>query len=264
MPFTKDYFFRIGKTGRPQEYKYKCNICGIRILHTRSFSTHNNKYHPKEQTRFFPSSRMKPYYQDESVTIYNADCRDVLPTLEKVDLVLTDPPYGIADVWKGGGGHGWAKSMDESVLRNEWDARPPDSALMKTICNSATASIIWGGNYFDLPVSRGWLIWNKPERNFTLGEAELAWTNRDTVIRVYDANRSDVGRTHPTQKPISLMKWCIETAANNPQTILDPFMGSGTTLRGAKDLGRKAIGIELEERYCEIAAKRMSQLAMQL
>jgi len=206
---------------------------------------------------------IQPYYQDESVTIYNADCRDVLPMLGKVDLVLTDPPYGIASVWKGGGGHGWGKSREQGVLRNKWDFATPSIELIMECIALGKNAIVWGGNYYSLPVSRGWLIWNKPERGFTLAEAELAWTNRDNVMRVYDANRSDIGREHPTQKPISLMKWCIGFFPD-AQHILDPFMGSGTTLRAAKDLNRKAIGIEIEERYCEIAAKRMSQLVMEL
>jgi|1_EtaG_2_1085319.scaffolds.fasta_scaffold90123_2 DNA modification methylase len=206
---------------------------------------------------------IQPYYQDESVTIYNADCRDVLPMLGKVDLVLTDPPYGIASVWKGGGGHGWGKSKNQGVLRNKWDSATPSNELIMDCIALGKNAIVWGGNYYSLPVSRGWLIWNKPERGFTLAEAELAWTNRDNVMRVYDANRSDIGREHPTQKPISLMKWCIGFFPD-AQHILDPFMGSGTTLRAAKDLNRKAIGIEIEERYCEIAAKRMSQLVMEL
>jgi len=201
------------------------------------------------------TSLTAPYFEDESVTIYHGDCRELLPLMPKVDLVLTDPPYGIADVWKGGGGHGWGKAKEQGVVRNEWDKEPPS---LQPILDLDTPTVIWGGNYFPLPISRGWFVWNKPERGFTLGEAELAWTNRDNVIRVYDANRSDVGRQHPTQKPISLMRWCIGFFPD-AQTILDPFMGSGTTLRAAKDLGRKAIGVEIEERYCEIAAKRMSQ-----
>jgi site-specific DNA-methyltransferase (adenine-specific) len=202
---------------------------------------------------------MKPYYQDESVTIYNADCREVLPTLDKVDLVLTDPPYGLGKKWGGGGGSGWQPRTE----RHNWDATPLEQSLIDSVCTFATAVIIWGGNYFTLPISRGWLVWNKPERGFSLAEAEIAWTNIDTVIRVYDAHRSDTGRAHPTQKPVALMRWCIEFFPD-AQTILDPFMGSGTTLRAAKDLNRKAIGIELEERYCEIAANRMAQLAMAL
>lgn len=207
--------------------------------------------------------RMKPYYDDgKGIVIYHGDCRDILPTLDPVDLVLTDPPYGIAEVWKGGSGHGWANAQEQGVTRNEWDRVPCDE-LMLLVCSKGQEVVIWGGNYFHLPISRGWFIWNKPERGFTLSEAEMAWTTRDNVIRVFDAHRSDVGRQHPTQKPISLMRWCIGFFPD-AQTVLDPFMGSGTTLRAAKDLGRKAIGIEIEEKYCEIAARRMSQEAMNL
>ena len=199
-----------------------------------------------------------PYYDRGGITIYHGDCREILPLLEPVDLVLTDPPYGIAATWKGGSGHGWGKAREQGVLRNEWDEEPPSAELINACIAQGANAVVWGGNYFSLPVSRGWLVWNKPERNFTLGEAELAWTTRDNVIRVKDCPRSDVGREHPTQKPIALMRWCVELFPD-AQTILDPFMGSGTTLRAAKDLGRRAIGIEIEERYCEIAARRLSQ-----
>lgn len=203
---------------------------------------------------------MEPYYDYAGITIYHGDCRDILPTLEpgSVDLVLTDPPYGIASVWGGGRGGGWDRARDQQAIRNVWDANPPDDETISAIAKMAPNVVIWGGNHFNLPVSRGWLIWNKPERGFSLSEAELAWTNRDMVIRVADLPRSDFGREHPTQKPLRLMKWCIGFFPET-QTILDPFMGSGTTLRAAKDLGRKAIGIEIEERYCEIAVKRLQQ-----
>ena len=206
---------------------------------------------------------MKPYYEKDGIVIYHGDCREILPTLEPVDLVLTDPPYGIGAIWQGGKGHGWGNADVQKEARNTWDVAPPDDLTIQLWLSKGRDSVIWGGNYFDLPVSRGWLVWNKPERNFTLAEAELAWTSKDTVIRVFDANRSDVGRIHPTQKPISLMRWCLEKFPD-AQTILDPFMGSGTTLRAAKDLGRKAVGIEIEEKYCEIAAKRLAQEVMAL
>jgi site-specific DNA-methyltransferase (adenine-specific) len=207
----------------------------------------------------------KPYYQDDAVTIYHGDCRLILPELPQVDLVLTDPPYGIADIWKGGVGHGWGKARQEQSLRNQWDKEPPSSELIKDIVSKAKLSIVWGGNYFNLPLSRCWLIWNKPERGFSLAEAELAWTNADNVVRVCDANRSDANREHPTQKPLYLMKWCLELVwAKLAMTILDPFMGSGTTLVASKTLNRKCIGIEIEEKYCEIAAKRCSQSVMKL
>ena len=197
---------------------------------------------------------MKPYYQDEFAMIYHGDCREILPSLEPVDLVLTDPPYGIASIWKGGfsAKHGWGKALTEAALRSEWDKNVPDDSLLSAIQQAGKTVVIWGGNYFQLPPSRGWFVWTKPERNFSLSEAELAWTNRDTVVRVFDGVRSDVGRQHPTQKPLSLMKWCLQQV-KEAKTVLDPFMGSGTTLRAAKDLGLTSIGIELEEKYCEIA-----------
>ena len=201
---------------------------------------------------------MTVYYSDEFVTLHHGDCREVLPTLNTADLLLTDPPYGIASVWKGGGGHGWGNAREAASIRNEWDAAAPDSATLDLILASANDAIIWGGNYLTLPPSRGWLVWNKPERNFSLAEAELAWTSRDMVIRVADLPRSDPGREHPTQKPLTLMRWCL-TFFPKAQTVIDPYAGSGTTLRAAKDMGRKAIGIEINERYCEMAARRLSQ-----
>lgn len=186
------------------------------------------------------------------------DCLEVLPTLGKVDAVVTDPPYGIADKWKGGfkEKHGWGKSKDESILRNEWDARPLDRRALDILLAASDQHIIWGGNYFELPPSRCWLIWNKPERGFSLAEAEMAWTNRDNVVRVFDAPRSEPDRLHPTQKPVALMSWCVEKTTG---TVLDPFMGSGTTGVACVKLGRKFIGIELEPRYFDIACKRIEE-----
>ena len=206
---------------------------------------------------------IEPYYDRDGITIYCGDCCDVLPLLAPVDLVLTDPPYGIASVWQGGKGHGWGKADADKEVRNEWDAAAPDEETLRLVLNAAKHAVIWGGNYFDLPVSRGWLVWNKPERNFTLAEAELAWTSRDMVIRVKDLPRSEPSREHPTQKPLALFKWCLNFFPD-AKTVLDPFMGSGTTLRAAKDLGRRAIGIELEEKYCEIAVKRLQQAVLPL
>jgi len=182
------------------------------------------------------------------------DCLEVLPTLPKVDACVTDPPYGIADKWKGGSGHGWGKASLEGVLRNEWDARPLDRCVLDVVLSSARDHIIWGGNYFELPPSRCWLVWNKPERGFTLAEAELAWTNRDNVVRVFDAPRSEPDREHPTQKPVALLSWCVQKTNG---TILDPFMGSGTTGVACVKLGRKFIGIEIEPKYFDIACRRI-------
>lgn len=220
---------------------------------------------------------MKPYYQDDAVTIYHGDCREILPTLEKVDLVLTDPPYGIgADKAQQGAAQQRIKAAGSSKAgrgykdygATNWDSSRPAVDVFNRMLDICTDAIIWGGNYFAdaLPASMGWLVWNKCQRGFSLADGELAWTSFQNAMRIFDISRGAAlqdGKEHPTQKSLEVMRLSIgyadRHAKTNPQTILDPFMGSGTTLRAAKDLGRKAIGIELEERYCEIAARRMCQ-----
>ena len=212
-------------------------------------------------------TKLKPYYETELGKLYHGDCLEIMPQLEPVDLVLTDPPYGIADVWKGGFGkkHGWNKADSVKAFRNSWDTKPPTQEVFDAIFAVSKKQIIWGGNYFKLPPSRCWLVWNKPERGFTLAEAELAWTNADNIVRVCDCKRSDTGRIHPTQKPTKLMFWCLGLSwSKNATTILDPYLGSGTTAIACECLKRKWIGIEIEEKYCEIAAKRIELERKQL
>lgn len=203
---------------------------------------------------------MTPYYQDDAVTIYHGDCRFLMPQLPGwFDLLLTDPPYGIG---AGTMTMGRGSRNDNGVHeRSEWDLKPADEFLIQLGLSISHSAIIWGGNYFNLPPSRRWLIWDKCDPNSDFASAELAWTNLDGVVKTFAMSRkrnSLMGGQHPTQKPLGLMVWCMEFVPD-ANTVLDPFMGSGTTLRAAKDLGRKAIGIEIEERYCEIAAKRMAQ-----
>ena len=198
---------------------------------------------------------MKPYYQDESVTIYHGDCRDIMPELPKVDLVLTDPPYGLNTKMNGGSWGNTASNPDEF----HWDYLV-EQKLIDEIISYADVSIIWGGNYYKLPLSRCWLGWNKSQKMYSVSDFELAWTNMDKPSKLWEESRnSDGERQHPTQKPLSLMKWCILQVKDEPNIILDPFMGSGSTLRAAKNLNRQAIGIEIEEKYCEIAVRRLSQ-----
>lgn len=208
-----------------------------------------------------------PYFDDGQITIYCGDCRDILPSIDPatVDLVLTDPPYGLKAIRGGAGlksGKGeWEQLFDDGL---SWDERM-DDALIIAVSESAPHAVIWGGNYYALPPRRGWLIWDKMQEHSS-GHCELAWSTLDIPTRVFRMSRVEAygrGKDHPTQKPIELMRWCIALAPN-PQTILDPFMGSGTTLRAAKDLGRRAIGIELEERYCEIAVRRLQQAVLPL
>ena len=189
------------------------------------------------------------------------DCLEILPHLPKVDAVITDPPYGIADLWVGGSErHGWTKANSEAKVRNQWDTKPLDLDAVRVLLASADEHIIWGGNYFPLPQSRCWLVWNKPERGFSLAEAELAWTSKDAVVRVFDGPRSDQGRVHPTQKPVSLMRWCV---AKTTGAVIDPFMGSGTTGVACMELQREFTGIELHEPYFDIACERIENAQRQ-
>ena len=207
---------------------------------------------------------MKPYYEHAGITIYHGDCREILPQLPPADLLLTDPPYGIGERWatsamvgKNGSSRLWGQG-------ETWDDAPADSALVSAAILHARHAIVWGGNYYRLPPARGWLIWDKVQK-FSGADAEMAWTNLEMPVRVYRLSRIDAFvneresvKMHPTEKPLRLMRWCVKLA-NADGLILDPFMGSGTTLRAAKDLAHPAIGIEIEERYCEIAVARLGQ-----
>lgn len=209
---------------------------------------------------------MKPYYEHGGITIYHGDCREILPPLPKVDLVLTDPPYGIGESNERALSRGkLAKPTDYGHF--EWDKKPPERELIDLILTKADKSILWGGNYFYLLPSRCWLVWDKMNGQNDFADCELAWTNLESAVRIIrfmwngmlrDGEARGTPRVHPTQNPVELMRWCIDQS-KLAEKIIDPFMGSGSTLRAAKDLGRKAIGIEIHEPYCEIAAKRLSQ-----
>jgi site-specific DNA-methyltransferase (adenine-specific) len=214
---------------------------------------------------------MKPYYQDNAVTIYLGDCREILPQIEPVDLVLTDPPYGIS--YK----HSGAGLM--STVRHSEAVTGDDKIFDAKFLLEYSEVIIWGANHFchSLPQDKGrWLIWDKADGRHDIdsfGDAELGWHSIGRAARIFryawkgvccvKVGEDNGNRYHPTMKPQGLMRWCI-SLSKSTGTILDPFMGSGTTLRAAKDLGRKAIGIEIEEKYCEIAARRMSQEVLNL
>ncbi len=203
---------------------------------------------------------MTPYYDQDGITIYHGDCREITA---EADVVVTDPPYGIAhptDYARRGRDNLAACTNYPPVYGDEEPFDP--TPWLRWPC------ILWGANYYadKLPPSSGWLVWDK-ERPDSLDQAtvELAWSNFVKGARRYKflwngmLRASDEQLEHPTQKPVALMRWCLSFPWTPPGTVLDPFMGSGTTLRAAKDLGRRAIGIEIEERYCEIAAKRLMQ-----
>jgi len=199
-----------------------------------------------------------------NATLYLGDCRDILPTLPKVDAVITDPPYGINAEKAGGRGvGGWNKF---EVMG--WDQVRPTREVFDLILSAAPVQIIWGGNYFTnfLPPTMQWLVWDKGQRNFSLADCEFAWSSQTRAARIFTYSRGAAlqdGKEHPTQKPIALMEWCIEQLANKPKTILDPFMGSGTTGVACMNLGRRFIGIEREPKYFEIACRRIEDAQRQ-
>jgi DNA modification methylase len=222
---------------------------------------------------------MKPYYEEASITIYHGDCREVLPELGRFDLLLTDPPYGIgvsrkafgSGRIKGGGflSRGGANYAPKQFVESGWDDNPADDELIALARSVADMQIIWGGNYFNLPPSMRWLVWDKKNDGTDFADCELAWTNIDKAVRIFrhrwngmlqeNGGRLKEQRLHPTMKPLNLMKWCITQVPHAVCSLVDAFMGSGTSLVAAKDLGILATGIELEERYCEIAANRLRQ-----
>ncbi len=221
---------------------------------------------------------MKPYYEDDAVTIYHGDCLEILPTVS-ADFLLTDPDYGVGMAYG-----------DEPL-----DAEAAESLLALALSDIHTdhGLMFWSGSWGRLRVIEpllnniGWAIkhfgiWYKPNgagasgNGFARRFETWFWITQDgfekkvaewarlpdciDVSRVHRQMAEGVG--HPSQKPEELIRRMVRFFTMPTDTILDPFMGSGTTLRAAKDLGRKAIGIEIEERYCEIAAKRMAQTVM--
>jgi len=185
-------------------------------------------------------------------TLYLGDCMDILSTLDKVDAVITDPPYGIkANKQTLGTGK---KKFDRA---GDWDIATPQLALCFDVSEKLC---FWGGNYFadQLPVTNDWLIWHKKNDGLSFSECEMAWTNFGKQTRHISHHWGGEEKVHPTMKPLAIMAWCIGQAGN-PQSILDPFMGSGTTGVAAIQMGRQFIGIEREPKYFEIACKRIEQ-----
>ena len=194
-------------------------------------------------------------------TLYLGDCRDILPMLGKVDAVVTDPPYGIGE---DGGRFRDRKGGGHRVLEKKgWDATRPSAAVFDAMRAASCQQIIWGGNYFAdlLPLSKGWLYWDKLMGG-DFSDGELAWTSLDRALRKFTMCNKAHGKEHPTQKPVALMRWCLGFVPN-ARTILDPFMGSGTTGVAAVQMGRDFIGIELDPDYFAIACKRIEDAQRQ-
>jgi DNA modification methylase len=195
--------------------------------------------------------------------LIHGDCLEVMKDIPdgSVDAVITDPPYGmgIANMTLGNGKNQIYRGRDD------WDSKPPPPRFFTWATSREHPVIIWGGNYFAewLNNSRCWLVWDKGTGKNDFADCELAWTNQDVVVKKFfkswvGANAKDGReRVHPTQKPVSLMKWVLGLFTEEGDTILDPFMGSGTTGVACAELGRNFIGIEIDKDYFEIAKKRV-------
>ena len=218
-------------------------------------------------------SLRQPYYQDEWVTIYNGDCREILSELPPIDLMLTDPPYGInfngewmSEIHLA---HGKPANKSDALIIGD------DGSIDLTFLFDFKNRVIFGHPYIYDKDATGWLVWDKQpglDSDRTMGSpiemaSSTTWKGFRIVRCMWAGYMRDNGEyrfEHPTQKPQKVINYCINKASQSGDIILDPFLGSGTTLVCAKKLGRKAIGIEIEEKYAAIAAKRCSQSVMRL
>ena len=204
-----------------------------------------------------------------NATLYHGDCREVLPLLGAFDLILTDPPYGIGEAaGKNKSRNQLAKARDYG--NDEWDSKPPPAWVIELIRAKAQWQILFGGNYYSLPPSSCWLVWDK-DNSGDFADCELAWTNLPKAVRrlvwrwngmlQQDMANKEV-REHPTQKPVAVMRWAL-LQAKDAQAVCDPFMGSGTTGIACALEGRDFVGIERERKYFDIACERIARAQAQ-
>ena len=193
-------------------------------------------------------------------TLYHGDCREILPTLPKVDLVLTDPPYGFLS-GSSGYGAGKLKNRKLNLADTQWDSDPPDDETIEKVISLGVDVILWGGNYFKLPPCRGILVWDKAQPWPNFSAAEIAWTtfNRPAAMFRISSSLADkgIGNDHPTVKPRELIEWCLNLAPKTTSTVADPFAGSGTTGVACANMGKTFYGIERERKYFDIACERI-------
>jgi DNA modification methylase len=201
-------------------------------------------------------------------TLYLGDCLEVMPTLGTVDAVVTDPPYGIGETGcnsrqKLGVSRLGTKTRLVNYEKKQWDSTPCSAEQIAAMRGCSKWQVIFGGNYFVLPPTSCWLVWDKKNGASDFADCELAWTNLPKAVRRIEFMWNGMLRAggearddHPTQKPVAVMRWCIQHIPD-ADTILDPFMGSGTTGVACVKLGRKFTGIELDDEYFDIACRRI-------
>ncbi len=188
------------------------------------------------------------------------DCMEILPTLGKFDAVVTDPPYGLGmRTVSGGTAKNTQTRFIDDMKYSRWDDVAPSKYVFDCLRGMSICQIIWGGNYFELPPTRCILVWDKMTYIPTMSRVEIAWTSLDSPARYIQINSNNPERQHPTQKPVSLMRWCIRQLPSDVETILDPFAGSGTTGVASIMEGKSCTLIEREEKYYDIAVRRCKE-----
>ena len=197
-----------------------------------------------------------------NATLYLGDCREILPTLGKVEAIVTDPPYGINENAKKVASRG-KLAVPKDYGDFDWDKEPPPAWLMAMLREISRFQIIFGGNYYDLPPTSCWLVWDKKNGSNDFADCELAWTNLPKAVRRIEwlwngmiRKGSDL-REHPTQKPLGVIAWSLDQLPSDVKQICDPFMGSGTTGVAALERGWSFIGIERHEPYFDLACERL-------
>jgi len=209
---------------------------------------------------------LTPYYETKLGKLYHGDCLDIMPELKPVDLVLTDPPYGLGKKLKGGR-TGMMSGCFNDMVEIGWDKKP-EKKVFDIIFEKSKHQVIWGFNYFVeyLSSSQCFFVWDKMNGTNPMADCELAWVSLQMGSKKYALHHFSSGygkKIHPTQKPVGLIRWCL-MFFKNAKIILDPFFGSGSTASACEELTRQWIGIEISEKYCEIAAKRLEQETAQL
>lgn len=217
-----------------------------------------------------------PYYDDGLITIFCGDSRSIVPMMPTFDLLLSDPPYGINVAKKGTVGttakpgnkrKGWAvKAPCTEFGAVTWDTKQPPAWELQMLLSHSREAVLWGGNFYEaLDRASCWLVWDKVNGTTSFADCELAWTNYKKAVRMFrwrwngmlqQDMKNKEKRVHPTQKPVALMEWCIGHA-KAPRSILDPYMGSGSTLIAAQRKGIRAVGIDMHAGYCAAAVERL-------
>jgi site-specific DNA-methyltransferase (adenine-specific) len=205
-------------------------------------------------------SAKKQEFLNGQIVLYNGDCLDVMRDLKdkEIDLVLTDPPFGGMDYKRFGQGR-FAK-YNKDGKADCWDIAP-EKKIFEEIFRISKEQIIWGGNYFELPATRCFLIWKKLtiSEKFSMAMAEYAWTSFNKNAKLFEYAPQDTARFHPTQKPVALMAWCLNNYSQENDLIFDGFLGSGTTAIACIRTKRRLIGCELDNEYFDKMCKRIEE-----